>query len=66
MFNENSVLQRQTEKIAKFYTNGQMRFFMASALQKWPNFLRLAIIGTLATLESHNEMYGSLSKQTCS
>jgi len=34
------------QKIAKndqILQNGQMRFFMASAVKKWPNFSKLAI-----------------------
>jgi len=45
-FNENFILQWQNEKWPKnsqILQNGQMRFFMANALQKWPNFSKLAM-----------------------
>ena len=42
LFNENLISQWQNEK-CQILHNGQVRFFMASALQKWPNFSKLAM-----------------------
>ena len=44
--NENLILQWQTKiwpKKGQILQNGQMRFFMASAVKKWPNFWKFAI-----------------------
>jgi len=46
IFSENLILLWQTEKMVKngqILQNGQMHFFMAGAVKKWPNFLKLAM-----------------------
>jgi len=43
IFDENLISQRQTKKNGQILHNGQMRFFMASAVNKWPNFSKLTM-----------------------
>jgi len=35
--------RKNGQKSGQIVQNDQMRFFIASALQKWPNFLKLAM-----------------------